>query len=535
MKMDIHEILRKLPHRYPIILVDRVLELVPGERIVALKNVTINEPYFMGHFPGHPVMPGVLIIESLAQACAILAFVTLQAKEGDGTLFYFAGIDARPLQEARHPGRPVAPRSRDGAREARRGQVHRPGAGRRAGRLRDGNDVRGPQYQRGRLMAKVASDRGRRPAGRARGRRRGRPVLRGRTEGEGRGRPRCSSRTWSSSGRTTIGSGNRFFPFCAIGGAPQDKKYGGEDTELVIGDGNTVREHCTFSLGTAQGGGVTRVGSDNWIMASVHVAHDCIVGDHTILANNVTLAGHVTLGDWVVIGGLSGLHQFCSMGAHAMAGGGSIILRDIPPYVICNGNPCTPHGVNTEGLKRRGFDAGHDQPAAPRVQARVPRRQDGGRSGGGARRTDRRGARVGVRHRAAARLRARFAEGHHPLMDAPSSIAFVAGEASGDLLAAGVLAELKRRDPALAPVRRRRRPHDRGRLRRLGTRARAVGAWLRRGRSATCRACCGCAATCCGGSPTLRPARLRRRRRAGLQPRPRGEAARARASGSCTW
>ncbi len=158
-------------------------------------------------------------------------------------------------------------------------------------------------------------------------------------------------------GRTTIGRNNRFFPFSAIGGAPQDKKYAGEDTELVIGDGNTVREHCTFSLGTAQGGGITRIGSNNWIMASVHIAHDCNIGDHTILANNVTLAGHVTLGDWAIIGGLSGLHQFCSMGAHAMAGGGSIILRDVPPYVICNGNPCAPHGINSEGLKRRGFDA----------------------------------------------------------------------------------------------------------------------------------------------------------------------------------
>ena len=158
-------------------------------------------------------------------------------------------------------------------------------------------------------------------------------------------------------GRTTIGRSNRFFPFSNIGGVPQDKKYGGEDTELVIGDGNTVREHCSFSLGTAQGGGITRVGSDNWIMASVHIAHDCNVGDHTILANNVTLAGHVTLGDWAILGGLSGLHQFCSMGAHAMAGGGSVILRDIPPYVICNGNPCEPHGINSEGLKRRGFDA----------------------------------------------------------------------------------------------------------------------------------------------------------------------------------
>jgi UDP-N-acetylglucosamine acyltransferase len=159
------------------------------------------------------------------------------------------------------------------------------------------------------------------------------------------------------SGRTAIGRGNRFFPFCSIGGAPQDKKYAGEDTELVIGDGNTVRECCTISLGTAQGGGVTRIGSDNWIMAYAHIAHDCLVGDHTILANNATLAGHVTVGDWVVIGGLSAVHQFCSVGPHAMAGGGSIVLRDIPPYVMGNGNPTEPHGINTEGLKRRGYEA----------------------------------------------------------------------------------------------------------------------------------------------------------------------------------
>lgn len=158
-------------------------------------------------------------------------------------------------------------------------------------------------------------------------------------------------------GRTTIGRNNRFFPFCSIGGSPQDKKYGGEDTELVIGDGNTIRECCTISLGTAQGGGITRIGSDNWIMAYAHIAHDCQLGDHIILANNATLAGHVTLGDWAIMGGMSAIHQFCAMGAHAMAGGGSIILRDLPPYVICSGNPAEPHGINTEGLKRRGFSA----------------------------------------------------------------------------------------------------------------------------------------------------------------------------------
>jgi UDP-N-acetylglucosamine acyltransferase len=158
-------------------------------------------------------------------------------------------------------------------------------------------------------------------------------------------------------GRTTIGRDNRIFPHAVIGGAPQDKKYAGEDTELVIGDGNTIREFCTFNIGTGQGGGVTRIGSDNWIMAYAHVAHDCRVGDHCILANAVTLGGHVELGDWVILGGLTAVHQFVRVGSHAMAGGGSILVQDLPPFVICNGNPAAAHGLNSEGLKRRGFSA----------------------------------------------------------------------------------------------------------------------------------------------------------------------------------
>jgi len=159
------------------------------------------------------------------------------------------------------------------------------------------------------------------------------------------------------SGRTTIGSGNRIFSHAVIGGLPQDKKYAGEDTELAIGDGNTIREFCTFNIGTAQGGGVTRFGSDNWVMAYVHVAHDCRVGDHCILANAVTLGGHVEVGDWVILGGLAAAHQFVRIGSHAMAGGGSILVQDLPPFVICNGNPASAHGLNSEGLKRRGFSA----------------------------------------------------------------------------------------------------------------------------------------------------------------------------------
>jgi UDP-N-acetylglucosamine acyltransferase len=158
-------------------------------------------------------------------------------------------------------------------------------------------------------------------------------------------------------GRTRIGANNRIFQFNSIGEVPQDKKYAGEPTELVIGDGNTIREFCTLNTGTVQDRGVTSIGNGNWIMAYVHVAHDCAVGDETVLANGVTLAGHVTVGNFAILGGFTAVHQFCRIGAHVMLGGGSIVLQDVPPYVIANGNSATPHGVNSEGLKRRGFTA----------------------------------------------------------------------------------------------------------------------------------------------------------------------------------
>ncbi len=158
-------------------------------------------------------------------------------------------------------------------------------------------------------------------------------------------------------GQTTIGRDNRFFPFGSIGAAPQDKKYANEPTMLEIGDGNTFREFVTLNRGTAQGGGVTRLGDDNWIMAYVHVAHDCVLGNHTILANSTNLAGHVEVGDYVILGGYTGVHQFCKVGAHAMSGVGSVVLHDIPPFVMVSGNSAQAHGINTEGLRRRGFSA----------------------------------------------------------------------------------------------------------------------------------------------------------------------------------
>lgn len=157
-------------------------------------------------------------------------------------------------------------------------------------------------------------------------------------------------------GHTRIGSDNNIFQFSSIGAAPQDKKYAGEPTRLEIGDRNTIREFCTLNLGTAQDGGVTRVGNDNWIMAYVHIAHDCQIGNSTIFANNAQLAGHVHVGDWVILGGFTVVHQFVRIGAHSMTAMGTILLQDLPPYVMASGNTAQPHGINSEGLKRRGFE-----------------------------------------------------------------------------------------------------------------------------------------------------------------------------------
>ena len=156
-------------------------------------------------------------------------------------------------------------------------------------------------------------------------------------------------------GPTTIGKNNQFFPFCSIGAAPQDKKYAGEDTTLHIGDGNTFRENVTVNRGTIQDIGKTVIGDNNWIMANAHVAHDCIVGNNTIFANSVALAGHVIVEDWVILGGYTLVHQFCTVGAHSFCGMGSVINQDVPNFFVVTGNTASPRGVNMEGLKRRGF------------------------------------------------------------------------------------------------------------------------------------------------------------------------------------
>jgi UDP-N-acetylglucosamine acyltransferase len=158
-------------------------------------------------------------------------------------------------------------------------------------------------------------------------------------------------------GRTTIGRNNRIFQFASLGAAPQDKKYRDEPTGLEIGDDNTIREFVTINRGTVQDRGTTTIGHDNWIMAYVHIAHDCVIGDHAIFANTTNLAGHVSIGDWVILGGCTQIHQFCKIGAHAMTGVSTVVLHDVPPFVMVSGNTAEAHGLNSEGLRRRGFSA----------------------------------------------------------------------------------------------------------------------------------------------------------------------------------
>jgi UDP-N-acetylglucosamine acyltransferase len=157
-------------------------------------------------------------------------------------------------------------------------------------------------------------------------------------------------------GTTRIGRDNRIFQFASIGAIPQDKKFGGEESRLIIGDRNFIREFVTLNRGTGDGGGATRIGNDNWIMAYAHVAHDCVVGNHTVFSNNATLAGHVEVGDYAILSGFAGVHQFCRVGAHAFIGMGCLVNGDVPPFVMVAADYGRPRGINSEGLKRRGFD-----------------------------------------------------------------------------------------------------------------------------------------------------------------------------------
>jgi UDP-N-acetylglucosamine acyltransferase len=346
--LDIGGLARRIPSRYPFQLVDRVLEHEPEGRLLATKAVTGSEEFFLGHFPGAPVMPGVLLLEGLAQAAGL--FLLHDAEDPARREIHVLGFDDAKFR------RPVTPGDRLYL-EVR--LLHRRGAlARFQGLVRVGEQ----RVAEARILLQARALEA--PAIDASAR-----VARGAVLGERvrigpycvvGPRVRLGADTVLEShvvidGDTVVGKGNRFFPFCSIGLAPQDLKYRGEPSRLEIGDGNRFREFVTVNRGTQGGGNLTRIGNDNLFMTEVHVAHDCQVGSHAIFGNAATLAGHVTVEDWAIVNAFSGVHQFCRVGEHAFVGGFTVATKDVLPFSRTVGNPARIYGVNSIGLTRRGF------------------------------------------------------------------------------------------------------------------------------------------------------------------------------------
>jgi UDP-N-acetylglucosamine acyltransferase len=345
---EIGRLVRQIPTQYPFVLVDRILEHDAGGRLVAAKNVTGSEDFFAGHFPGQPVMPGVLILESLAQAAGIWLLTT--AADPRALEIRVVGFDDTKFR------RPVVPGDQlrlEIQLERRRGALARFRGDVRVGEARAAEARLLLQVATLPLpsidpLARVASGAQLEPGVRV-----GPFSVVGPRVSLGRGSVLDSHVVIE--GRTRVGEYNHFFPFSSIGLAPQDLKYKDEDTRVEIGDRNVFREGTTVHRGTPGGEGVTRIGSSNLFMAQAHVAHDCRVGSHTIFANAATLSGHVEVQDYATIGGLSGIHQFCRVGTHAFVGGATAATKDVLPFSLTAGNRARFFGLNVIGLRRRGF------------------------------------------------------------------------------------------------------------------------------------------------------------------------------------
>jgi UDP-N-acetylglucosamine acyltransferase len=345
--IDIERLVRQIPSQYPFVLVDRVVEHDPKGRLVAIKNVTGSEEFFEGHFPGEPVMPGVLLMESLAQAAGIWL---LQGSPDPQRLeVHLVGIDEAKFRRPAVPGDQL---------QLEVSVLHRRG---RLCRVKGDVKTGSHRVAEAKLLLQVkelsqsihptalVSPSAKLGAGVHIG---AYAVVGANVEvGEGT----IIEHHAVVEGPTRLGRDNRLFPFCSVGLAPQDLKYHGETTRLEIGDRNIIREFVTLHRGTANGGGITEIGSDNLFMAQAHVAHDCSVGSHTIFANGATLAGHVEVADWATIGAFSGVHQFCRVGVHAFVGGYTVATKDVLPYSKTVGNRARIYGVNGLGLSRRGF------------------------------------------------------------------------------------------------------------------------------------------------------------------------------------
>ncbi len=345
--MEVGGLARRLPTRYPFVLVDRITHFDAATGLKALKTVTGAEEFFEGHFPGAPVMPGVLLLESLAQAAGIWL---LQSTDPTRSEVLVVGIDNAKFR------RPVTPGDR---LDLEISLIHRRGdLFRIKGEIRVGDQ----RVAEARLLLSLSHLRPpevHETAIVADGARLGAGVRIGPYSVIG-AEVVLGARTLVQShavidGDTRLGEGNHVFPFASIGLAPQDMKFGGEKTCVRIGDRNVFREGVTVHRGTSGGGGITEIGSDNLFMAQSHVAHDCHVGSHTIFANAATLAGHVEVSDYATVGAFSAVHQFCRVGPHAFLGGFTVATMDVLPYSKTVGNRACLFGPNTLGLKRRGF------------------------------------------------------------------------------------------------------------------------------------------------------------------------------------
>jgi UDP-N-acetylglucosamine acyltransferase len=346
--IDIAGLIRQIPSQYPFVLVDRVLEHDPEGRLVATKMVTGSEEFFEGHFPGQPVMPGVLLMEGLAQAAGL--WLLQDAPDPRRLEVHLVGIDDAKFRRPAVPG--------DQLRLEVKVLRRRRGLCRVRGEVRSGEHRVAEAnllLQVATLPAPLVDDTARVAAGAVLG-----PGVKVGAYAVIGPQVRLGKGTVVEAhavidGDTTAGAQNHFYPFCSVGLAPQDLKYQGEPTRLEMGDGNVVREFVTIHRGTGGGGGLTRIGSHNLFMAYAHVAHDCQVGNHTIFANGATLAGHVEVGDYATIGAYSGVHQFCRVGIHAFMGGYTVATKDVLPYSKTVGNRACIYGANTLGLQRRGF------------------------------------------------------------------------------------------------------------------------------------------------------------------------------------
>ena len=353
MPINIPEAVDRLCYRYPSPLFDAVTEHEPGHRMVAVKNVSVSEEFFQGHFPGAPLMPGVLMIETLAHVATVL--LTHGAEGAHGDRVFLRGVDNAKFRRQVVPGDRLRLEVTLGARRGR--IVRAAGAA-----YVDDTVVAEAELVMGLVAGTSAVDD--RPlvdptavvhpsARIGSGTRIGPHVVIGEHVRIGR---KCKiGASTVIDGYTEIGDENEIFPMTSIGLIPQDLKFGGEQTRLVIGNRNVIREFVTVHRGTAGGGGLTEIGDHNLFMAYTHIAHDCHVGNETIFANAATLAGHVTVEDYATVGAFSGVHQFCRVGKHAFIGGYSVVTKDALPYAKTVGNRARIYGLNTIGLVRRKF------------------------------------------------------------------------------------------------------------------------------------------------------------------------------------